>query len=103
WVKQRDYAQDFGFRDYDVVTGHATLYYDLGVERRVHVAASAGRYLAGDWGVTLDVARVFRNGVTMGAFATKTNISSAEFGEGSFDKGIYLRVPMDLLIPRSSQ
>lgn len=103
WVKQRDYDQRFAFRDYSVATGHATLYYDLGKERRIHVAASAGRYLAGDWGVTLDVSRLFRNGVAMGAFATKTNISSAEFGEGSFDKGIYLTVPMDLLMPRSSQ
>ena len=103
WVKQRDYDQRFSFRDYDVATGHATLYYDFGAERRVHVAASAGRYLAGDWGVTLDVARLFRNGVAMGAFATKTNVSSEEFGEGSFDKGIYLTVPMDLLMPRSSQ
>lgn len=103
WVKQRDYDQRFSFRDYEVATGHATLYYDFGRERRVHVATSAGRYLAGDWGLTLDVSRLFDNGVTMGAWATKTNVSSEEFGEGSFDKGIYLSVPMDLLMPRSSR
>jgi len=103
WVRQRDYDQRFSFRKYKVATGHATLYYDIGNERRVHVATSAGRYLAGDWGVTLDVSRVFNNGVTMGAYATKTNVSSAEFGEGSFDKGIYVSVPVDLLLPRSSR
>ncbi len=103
WVKQREYDQRFSFRDYDVATGHATLYYNFGQTRRVHVATSVGRYLAGDWGVTLDVSRVFANGAIMGAFATKTNVSSAEFGEGSFDKGIYLSVPMDLLMPRSSR
>ncbi|WP_447729233.1 YjbH domain-containing protein [Pseudoxanthomonas suwonensis] len=103
WVKQRDYDQRFSFRDYSVATGHATLYYDLGFDRRIHVATSAGRYLAGDWGVTVDVSRIFDNGVTMGAYATKTNISAAEFGEGSFDKGIYVLVPMDLLMPRSSR
>jgi len=103
WVKQRDFDQRFSFRDYEVATGHATLYYDIGEARRVHVAASAGRYLAGDWGVTLDVSRVFRNGVAMGAYATKTNVSAREFGEGSFDKGIYVSVPVDLLLPRSSR
>ncbi|WP_028915764.1 YjbH domain-containing protein [Pseudoxanthomonas sp. J31] len=103
WVKQRDFGQKFSFRDYEVATGHATLYAHFGDDGRVQVATSAGRYLAGDWGVTLDVSRMFRNGVVMGAFATKTDVSSAEFGEGSFDKGIYLSVPMDLLLPRSSQ
>ncbi len=38
----------------------------------------------------------------MGAFATKTNVSAAEFGEGSFDKGIYLNIPFDTFLPRSS-
>lgn len=103
WVKQRDYRQGLSFRDYEVTTGHATFRYDVGQARRVHVAASAGRYLAGDWGLTLDVSRMFANGTIMGAFATKTNVSSREFGEGSFDKGIYLSVPMDLLMPRSSR
>ena len=65
WVKQRDYDQRFSFRDYEVATGHATLYYAFGRSRRVNVAASAGRYLAGDWGVTLDVSRVFANGAVM--------------------------------------
>ena len=63
---------------------------------------SAGRYLAKDIGVTLDVSRVFKNGVTVGAFATKTNVSAAEFGEGSFDKGVYLSIPFDVMFTRSS-
>jgi hypothetical protein len=103
WVKQRDYNQHFGLRDYSVTTGHTTLYYAFGREQRVLAALSAGRYLAGDWGATLDVARIFANGVTMGAYATKTNVSSAEFGEGSFDKGIYFSIPFDLILPRSSR
>ena len=40
-------------------------------------------YLAGDVGATLNVERVFKNGVSMGAWATKTNVSSAQFGEGT--------------------
>lgn len=102
-VRQRDYDQHFGLRDYSVTTGHTTLYYAFGREHRVLAALSAGRYLAGDWGATLDVARTFSNGVTMGAYATKTNISSEEFGEGSFDKGIYFSIPFDLVLPRSTR
>ena len=30
YARQRDFEQDFGFHDYDVFTGHASLYYDLG-------------------------------------------------------------------------
>ncbi len=102
WVKQRGYDQDFSFRGYHVVTGHVTGYLDLGGDHDITVALSAGRFLAGDWGATLDVSREFRNGVRMGAYATKTNISAQQFGEGSFDKGIYVSIPFDLLLPRST-
>jgi hypothetical protein len=103
WVKQRDFDQRFSFRDYSVVTGHASFYYMWGEERRVVTALSAGRYLAKDWGATLAVSRAFDNGVTMGAYATKTDVSSKDFGEGSFDKGIYVSVPFDFLLPRSTR
>ncbi|MFP5477545.1 MAG: YjbH domain-containing protein, partial [Gammaproteobacteria bacterium] len=64
---------------------------------------SAGQYLAGDRGVSIDIAKRFDNGLTMGAYATKTNVSSAQFGEGSFDKGIFISIPLDALLPRSSR
>jgi hypothetical protein len=98
YVKQRDFDQRLDFLDYEVATGHLTAYYRTPLDG-VIVKASAGRYLAQDWGATLDVAREFRNGVVFGAFATKTNVSSEDFGEGSFDKGIYLRIPMSLFYP----
>jgi len=103
WVKQRDFDQRFSFRDYSVTTGHASFYYVWGDERRIVTAASAGRYLAKDWGATMAISRAFDNGVTMGAYATKTNVSSQQFGEGSFDKGIYVSVPFDFLLPRSTR
>ena len=103
WVKQRDFDQRFSFRDYSVATGHASFYYMWGEDRRVVTALSAGRYLAKDWGATLAVSRAFDNGVTMGAYATKTDVSSKDFGEGSFDKGIYVSVPFDFLLPRSTR
>jgi hypothetical protein len=103
WVKQRDFDQRFSFRDYSVATGHATFYYLWGDQRRVVSALSAGRYLAKDWGATLAVSRAFDNGVTMGAYATKTDVSSADYGEGSFDKGIYVSIPFDFMLPRSTR
>lgn len=101
YVRQRNFAQDFGFRDYRVATGHATLYWDTGWQD-IQAKVSVGRYLAKDFGATLDLSRVFKNGVTVGAFATKTNVSAAQFGEGSFDKGIYVSIPFDALLTRST-
>lgn len=100
-VRQRDFSQNLAFRDYSVNTGHATLYWDTGWND-VQVKFSAGRYLAGDTGATLDVKRVFQNGTAIGAWATKTNVSAAQFGEGSFDKGIYVNIPFDVMMPKSS-
>jgi hypothetical protein len=102
WVKQRDYDMQFDFLDYDVVTGHGTLYYDLPFYD-LQAALSVGRYLAGDVGATLNVSRRFENGMRVGAFVTRTDVSAEEFGEGSFDKGIYVTVPFDLFLLRSSR
>lgn len=101
WVKQRGYGQDFSFLPYHVVTGHVTAYLDTGLSNTT-LAISAGRYLAGDWGTTINVSREFHNGVRMGAYATFTTADGAQYGEGSFDKGIYISIPFDLLLPRST-
>lgn len=93
WVKQRDFDQLFGFQDYSTVTGHVSAYYewDYGFTTRVH----AGKYLAGDWGATFEIDREFENGWSVGAYATVTNVSADEFGEGSFDKGIRFNIPLE--------
>ena len=93
-VKQRGYNQLFSFRDYSTVTGHLALYYDFPYAIRSQLLI--GKYLAGDKGATLDLSRRFKTGFTVGVFATKTNLSAAEFGEGSFDKGFYISVPTKL-------
>jgi hypothetical protein len=106
-VQQRNFNQWFGFNKagtqtgYRVSTGHATVYWDTGWES-VHLKLSAGRYLAGDLGATLDLSKTFDNGVSMGAWATKTNVSAAQFGEGSFDKGLYVRIPFDVMTTKRS-
>lgn len=101
WVRQRGFEQDFSFRNYSTATGHVTLYWDTGVQD-VLASVSIGKYLAGDVGLTLDLSRQFENGVRIGAYATKTDVSAEVFGEGSFDKGIYFDIPFDAFLTRSS-
>ena len=101
WVKQRGFRQNFDFRDYSTWTGHVTTYTDTGLWD-VLAKTSVGRYLAGDYGATLDLSRRFANGITVGAWATRTNVSAEEFGEGSFDKGIYFTFPFDAFFSRST-
>ncbi len=102
WVKQRDYDQWFSFRDYQTITGHVVGYYRIDA-LGLNTSLRVGRYLARDWGATVDVSRTFDSGVTVGAFATKTNVSAERFGEGSFDKGIYLTIPLDQIFVRYSR
>lgn len=54
-----------------------------------------GRYLAGDVGATMSVDRVFANGWRVGAYATVTDASAEDFGEGGFDKGIRVTIPVN--------
>ena len=96
-VKQRDYDQRFSLKKYQTTTGHLSLYLDL--PRQISSHIMVGKYLAGDKGVTLDLSRRFKTGFTLGVFATKTNLSTEEFGEGSFDKGFYFSVPVKLFYP----
>jgi hypothetical protein len=101
WVRQRDFDQQFGLRDYDTWTGHATAYVETGIED-ILAKVSVGRYLAGDVGTTLDFSREFDSGVNVGAWGTWTDAGDA-FGEGGFDKGLYLSIPFDAFFTRSSR
>ena len=94
YLKQREYKQLLGFQDYKVFSGHLNTYFKLPQE--VLLQVHAGRYLAKDTGITFDISRRFKTGFRVGVFATKTNISREEFGEGSFNKGFYFSIPLDL-------
>jgi hypothetical protein len=93
YVAQRDYDMMFGFQDYQVATGHLSAYYDF--ENDFHGQIDVGRYLAGDWGATFALDREFKNGWRVGGYFTLTDVPFADFGEGSFDKGIRLTIPVD--------
>lgn len=100
YAKQRDFDMLFGFQDYDVVTGHASAYYDLGNGFITQV--DVGRYLAGDWGATLGIDREFNNGFKVGGYFTLTDVPFDDFGEGSFDKGLRIEVPLSWLTGQPS-
>jgi len=102
WVKQRDFNQRLDFRAYSVVTGHVTLNYELPYYNLL-ATLDVGRYLAKDVGATFTISREFRSGIRVGAWATKTNVSAAEFGEGSFDKGFYISFPLQVFMTQSSR
>jgi hypothetical protein len=96
WIKQRDFNQRFTFREYETFTGHIDFFWDTPVEG-LTINLSGGRYLAKDSGITLNISKRFKTGFLLGAFATRTDISFGEFGEGSFDKGIYFSIPLDAI------
>jgi exopolysaccharide biosynthesis protein YbjH len=101
-VYQRGFDRLLDLQKYHQFTGHISLYYaspwyDLNFQLR------AGQYLAGDRGFTFQMTRRFSTGVEIGAFLTRTNVSAERFGEGSFDKGIFLRIPLSWIAPMETQ
>jgi hypothetical protein len=85
-----------------VLTGHVSLYYESpweGLNFNLHV----GRYLAGDYGGTIEIVRHFDSGVEIGGFATFTNVPFSKFGKGSFDKGVIIRIPLEWALPIHSE
>ena len=94
YVRQREYDQIFKFRNYKTFTAHINIGYllPMGIESNI----SYGRYLAKDDGFTFDLSRRTSSGFKAGIYFTRTNVSAALFGEGSFDKGFYFQIPMDL-------
>ena len=100
-VKKRATVADFGIKSDRYSTYLATLYYDL--PNMWNLKIDAGKYLAGDYGSTLSIARNFNNGWEIGAYATLTNVKFSTFGEGSFDKGITLKAPLSWFTGKKSR
>ncbi len=102
WTQQREFDKLFGFRDYQVATGHVSVYWDTGFYD-LQAQVDAGRYLARDWGATFSLSRRWSNGWEIGAFFTLTDVPFDDFGEGSFDKGITLTIPLNWALPGESR
>ncbi len=114
YVLRRDFDQLFGTQSMTTIdpvsgaartipnlNGHVSAYYDFG--NGFHGQVDVGRYLAGDYGATVALDREFANGWRVGAYATFTNASFEDFGEGSFDKGIRVVVPISSFTGKPSR
>lgn len=95
-VGQRDPNSLLGLNSLRLNSGHVSAYYDFG--GGFHGQLDVGQYLAGDRGATVRLERVFANGLRVGAYATLTDMPFAVFGEGSFDKGISITIPVAALL-----
>ena len=101
-MHQRDYDQMFSSINYKTLTGHLSYYYHPPATN-ILFTIKGGRYLAKDSGFTFDFSRIFRSGLRMGAYFSLTDISAFEFGEGSFDKGFYFLLPLELFSNKHSK
>jgi hypothetical protein len=93
-VKKRDYKMRFETLEYSNLTSFANFYYRNTKLIPFDMKISFGEYLAGDEGGTIDMSRTFSDGTKFGVFATFTDVSADQFGEGTFDKGIYFNIPI---------
>ena len=93
-VQKRDYDLRLGLLDYKNTTSSINFYYRNYNLVPFDMKISYGEYLAGDKGFTYEMKRSFKNGAEFGFFATFTDVSFDEFGEGSFDKGIFFNIPI---------
>lgn len=103
YVRQRSYENEFDFFDYKTFTGHVNIYWKPEFLPDTQLTFNIGQFLAKDKGVNVDFAKRFDSGIVVGAYAAFTNVSSEEYGEGSFTKGFYLSIPFDLFSLRPSK
>ncbi len=96
YVRQRSFENDLDFFDYNTFTGHINLYWQPEFLPDTRLTFNIGQFLAQDKGVNVAFAKRFDSGIVIGAYAAITNVSSDEYGEGSFTKGFYLSLPFDL-------
>lgn len=93
-VKKRDYRMKFGTLDYENITYSLNFYYRNYNRIPFDMKISYGEYLAGDIGSTIELSRSFLNGTKLGFFASFTDVTSEQFGEGTFDKGVFFNIPV---------
>ena len=96
-AKKRAFDRSFNLLDYEINTGHINFNYHL-PQWGILGTLSYGKYLAGDEGYTFDISRRLSSGFRTGIFFTRTNVTAEQFGEGSFDKGFYFQIPIDLFL-----
>ncbi len=83
-----------GFQDYDIVTGHASAYYNVSENylcpRLMRVVTSPG-----DYGATFRLSREFANGWEIGGFFTITDVIGRILGKVLLIKDFSFNAPLD--------
>ena len=104
-LRQRDFEGGFGLRDYRTVTAIASLNYRMA--HGVTGTLRAGRFLARDEGVRVELKRRYASGFEVGAWYTVTNgndITSPGSPESPYyDKGIYMQMALSSMITRDTR
>tara|TARA_B100000214_G_scaffold171661_1_gene123354 strand:+ start:3565 stop:5547 length:1983 start_codon:yes stop_codon:yes gene_type:complete len=91
-LRKRDYDWGFGLLDYENTLFRLNAQV-VEPKTKINFRLSVGEYLAGDEGYTFEIARRFDNGIEYAAFFTRTDVPTDVYGEGSFDKGIRIKIP----------
>ncbi len=120
YIKQRSPDSWFGFYEQDFqsggtegsdftvissgMTGFVTGYYapQWIFLKNTLFKVGVGQFLAGDKGTRIDFSKQFDSGVIAGAYASFTDLSAEEFGEGSYTKGFYISIPFDIMTVKPS-
>ena len=100
-VQKRETDGRFKLKNEHFNTYLASIYYDLPNDWILKV--DGGKYLAGDFGSTISIKRTFNNGWEIGAYATLTDVPFDKWGEGSFDKGISIKAPLNWFTGKKSR
>jgi len=93
-VQKRDHMMKFGTLDYKNTISSINYYYRNTNIIPFDLKISTGEYLAGDKGTTFEMSRKYLNGMEFGVFASFTDVTSEQFGEGTFDKGVFFNIPV---------
>ncbi|HBC3479587.1 TPA: YjbH domain-containing protein [Vibrio parahaemolyticus] len=103
WQNVPEYGRPFQVIDKGF-TGFVSGYYYPQWEflKDLMIQVDVGQFLAGDVGTQINISKQFKSGVIAGAFASFTDLSADEFGEGSFTKGFYLSIPFDIMTVKPS-
>ena len=101
-LRQRAFDKSFKHQKYQTTTAYASVFW-ASPFHNFDFAVHAGRFLAKDRGATIEARRTFSNGWMVGLWATITDVSAEDFGEGSFDKGVFLKIPFDGFFGRNTR
>lgn len=78
------------------------VYYDWSCTS-LEFKVSAGKFLADDFGVRMEISRYFPSGLQVGFWYTLTNGHDRINGHTYYDKGVFFSMPLDIFYTKSSR